>query len=146
MPAVMRFLARRVESMWVEDLCSEVFLIAFQKRDQAPSEYELAWLYSIGGKLIANHRRRQITASKLVTALSIPSYAPSAESLAFQDQELGNAWASLSNKEQEVIALVAFEELSVMAAAKVLNISANATSVRLNRARTKLAKLLEEQQ
>jgi RNA polymerase sigma-70 factor (ECF subfamily) len=146
LPAVMRFLARRVEPLWVEDLCSEVFLIAYQKRHQAPTDYELAWLYSIGGHLIANHRRRQHTATKLIAALSMPRFAPSAESLAVRDETLAKAWAGLNPNEQEVLALVALDELSVTEAAKVLGITANATSVRLNRARTKLAALMKEHQ
>jgi len=143
LPAITRFLARRVEPEHVEDLCSDLFLKAWQKREQAPVGFELAWLYSIGGNLISNHRRKQNTTAKLIAALSIPTFAPSAESLAIADIALGAAWAKLKPAEQTLLSLVALEGLPVSQAARALGISPNAASVRLNRARARLAKLLE---
>ena len=116
---------------------------AWQKREQAPVGFELAWLYSIGGHLISNHRRKQNTTAKLIAALAIPTFAPSAESLAIADIALGDAWAKLKPAEQTLLSLVALEGLPVSQAARALGISPNAASVRLNRVRARLAKLLE---
>ena len=143
LPAITKFLARRVEPEHVEDLCSDLFMKAWQKRDLAPAGFELAWLYSIGGHLIANHRRKQNTTGKLIAALSTPKFAPSAESLAIADLALGEAWKKLKPAEQTLMSLVALDGLTVTEAAQVLGITANAASVRLNRTRTKLAQLLE---
>lgn len=143
LPAVSKFVARRADATAVEDICSDIFLIAWQKRDQAPEGFELAWLYSIGGHVINNLRRKNQTGFKLVAALSVPKFAPSAESLALADVALGSAWGQLRAGEQQVLSLTALDGLSVAETSRVLGISANAVSVRLNRARAHLAKLLE---
>ena len=142
LPALARFVARRVQPQQVEDVCSDIFLIAWQKRQQAPAGFELAWLYSIGGHVISNLRRKDQTASKLVAVLSVPHFAPSAESLALADVSLGAAWDQLKKSEQQVLALVALDGLSVSEAALALGVTANAVSVRLNRARKHLSELL----
>lgn len=142
-PAVARFLARRIDREDVEDLCSEVFMKAFEKRHIAPTGFELAWLYSIAGHLVANHRRKQSSALRLLAALSVVTYSPSAESLAIADVSLGQAWSKLRPAEQNLLALIALDGASVTEAAKILSITPNAVSVRLNRARTKLASFLE---
>ena len=65
-------------------------------------------------------------------------YAPSAEDIALSDIELSNAWKKLSNFEREAISLTAFEGLSQQEAAKVLEISPNAFTQRLAKARKAL--------
>jgi RNA polymerase sigma-70 factor (ECF subfamily) len=139
-----KFVARRVDAARVDDVCSEIFLIAFTKRSSAPTGHELAWLYAIGGNVINNLRRKDQTSAKLFAALSTPRFAPSAESIAVADVALAAAWKQLKPNEQGVLALTALDGLSVSQAATVLGLSANATSVRLNRARTHLAQLLAE--
>ena len=143
LPAISKFLARRVNAPDVEDLCSEVFVRAFEMKHRAPEGYELAWLYSIAGHLVANHRRKQSTAFRLFSALSVARFAPSAESLALADFALTQAWGQLREADQNLLALVALDGATVTEAAKILGISPNAVSVRLNRARTKLATLME---
>jgi RNA polymerase sigma-70 factor (ECF subfamily) len=143
LPALSKFVARRADTAAVEDICSDIFLIAWQKRDQAPVGFELAWLYSIGGHVINNLRRKNQTGFKLVAALSVPNFAPSAESLALADVALDSAWRQLKSGEQQVLSLTALDGLSVSEASRVLGVSANAVSVRLNRARAHLTKLLE---
>lgn len=143
LPAIAKFLARRVDTSEVEDLCSDVFMKAYEKKHLAPAGYELAWLFSIAGHLVSNHRRKQTTASRLFIALSVANYAPSAESLALADVALSQAWSRLKPAEQNLLALVALDGASVSEAAQILNISPNAASVRLNRARTKLAGFME---
>jgi RNA polymerase sigma-70 factor (ECF subfamily) len=124
-------------------VCSDIFLVAWTKRDSAPEGFELAWLYAIGGHVINNLRRKSQTGIKLISALSVPNFAPSAESLALADVALAEAWKQLKAGEQQVLALTALDALSVTEAAHTLGLSANAMSVRLNRARKHLATLLE---
>lgn len=143
LPAISKFLARRVDSIEIEDLCSDVFFKAFEKKHLAPEGYELAWLYSIAGHLVSNHRRKKTTANRLLYALSAATYAPSAESLALADIALAQAWKKLKPADQNLLALVALDGVTVSEAATILEISPNAVSVRLNRARTALASLLE---
>ena len=143
LPAVARFLARRVPFDAVDDLCSDVFEVAWRKRHSAPKGYELAWLYKIAGNLVANWRRREATAANWLTRFAVVTYSPSAEQIAIADLSLAEAWSKLRTIDREILSLVVLDDLTAGQAAKLLGISANAASVRLNRARAALSKLLE---
>lgn len=140
--AVSKFLARRVPTEAVEDLCSDVFEVAWRKKDSAPAGYELAWLYAIAGNLVANWRRRENTAKTWLHRFAVVSYEPSAEQLALADVSLAQAWSKLRPIDRRILALVVLDDLPVSQAAKTLGISSNAAAVRLNRARNALAELL----
>jgi RNA polymerase sigma-70 factor (ECF subfamily) len=60
----------------------------------------------------------------------------------YHDVRLWAAWAELRDGDREVLALIAWEELSVAEAARVLNCPAPVFSVRLHRARRRLERLL----
>jgi RNA polymerase sigma-70 factor (ECF subfamily) len=142
LPHISKYLTRRAQPSEVEDLASQVFEIAWKKRDQAPLGFELAWLYRIAGFVVANHRRSESTKSKFLLALQPPDSAPSAEEIALSDLGLSQAWAKLSVTERQVIALSSFEGLDNATAAKVLEISTNAYALRLSKAKSRLRLLL----
>lgn len=141
-PAVARFVSRRVERDDVEDLTADVFAIAWRKRSAVTDGEELPWLYRIAGFVVANYRRKRISALAVLGRLGPSDPAPSAESVALADSELSEAWTQLSVKEREIIALTALDGLAVSEAASTLGITANAASIRLHRAKTHLAELL----
>ena len=141
---IAKFLARRVEFVDVEDLCSEVFEIAWTKRSQAVAGFELPWLYRIASFVIANSRRKTAGRSRLISALSVADHSPSAEAIAIADIALADAWGKLSAAERGILALVAFEGLRVDQVAASLGLTPNAASIRLHRARTKLSELLKD--
>lgn len=138
LPQLSKYLVRRVDRQDVEELASRVFEIAWQKRNQSPEGFELAWLYRIAGFVVANHRRAQQAESNFLLRFRPADFAPAAEDLAVFDLALSKAWAKLSPFEREVIALSAFESLSNLEISKVLEISPNAVSQRLTKARAKL--------
>jgi len=142
LPHISKYLTRRVPTSEVEDLASQVFEIAWKKRNQAPQGFELAWLYRIAGFVVANHRRSESTKSKFLLALRPPDSAPSAEDIALSDLGLSQAWAKLTVLERQVIALSSFEGLDNAMAAKVLEISTNAYALRLSKAKSRLRLLL----
>ena len=144
LPLVAKYLARRVDQSLVEDLCADVFEIAYRKRDQAPAGHELPWLFNIAMNVTNNHRRKAGTAERLLAALPVPVSAPSAEDMALDQVELRLAWNRLKPKEQQVLALLAFEGLSISEIAQTLKTTNNTVSIRLNRARTRLATFLAE--
>jgi RNA polymerase sigma-70 factor (ECF subfamily) len=141
---IAKFLARRVDFADVEDLCSEVFEIAWNKRAECAVGFELPWLYRIAGFVVANARRRANTRNRFIASLSPADHAPSAEAIAMADMALAGAWGKLGLAERAMLALVAFEGLRVEEAATALGITANAASIRLHRARAKLAELLKD--
>jgi RNA polymerase sigma-70 factor (ECF subfamily) len=105
----------------------------------------LPWLYRIAAFQVANFRRRQATFANFLSTSLMPSSAPAAEDLATFDLDLAAAWKSLSSSEQSLLALVAFEGLSVQDAAIATGITANSASTRLHRARKKLSAKLQVQ-
>jgi RNA polymerase sigma-70 factor (ECF subfamily) len=144
LPEVSKFLARRVNQDDVEDLAADLFELAWSKRNQIEKGFELPWLYKSARYLLANHHRKQSGRTRILASLAEPVSAPSAESLALADLELSEAWKELSAKEQELLALWAFENLTAKEIARVLSISENASNIRLTRAKQKLILLLSE--
>ena len=142
LPAISRYLARRVERDAVEDLAADVFALAWRKRDAVQPGEELPWLYRIAANLVANHRRRLAASTSFIASLRPADSAPAADDIVIADEQLANAWKQLKPADREVIALATFEELPIGAIATALGISANAVSIRLHRARKRLASLL----
>lgn len=139
LPAISRYLARRVERQHVEDLAADVFALAWRKRTAVTPGEELPWLYRISANLVANHRRKEAAARSFVASLKPADSAPAAEDIVIADQALAEAWGKLKAKDREVLALAVLEDLPVAAIAASLGISANAVSIRLHRAKKSLS-------
>lgn len=140
-----RFIARRTKAEDVEDLAADLFALAWQKRASIPKGLELPWLYKSARYLISNHNRKQQGRASILAALKEPETAPSAESIALADIELAAAWKALNAKEQEILALWAFEGLEPKQLAIALEKSENACAIALSRAKAKLALLLDSE-
>ncbi|MFM9877168.1 MAG: RNA polymerase sigma factor [Rhodoglobus sp.] len=140
--AVSGYLFRRVERQHVEDLAADVFAIAWRKRASVSEGEELPWLYRIAANVVSNHRRKQATGSALIAALRPADSAPSAEEIVVADASLAAAWGQLRPAEREVLALALVEDLTPAELAVALGASVNAVTIRLHRARSKLAALL----
>ncbi|MFY9304325.1 MAG: sigma-70 family RNA polymerase sigma factor [Rhodoluna sp.] len=138
LPQISSYLARRVETSEVEELASQVFEIAWRKRSQSPEGFELAWLYRIAGFVVSNHRRAVQSEKNFLLRFRSNDFAPAAEDIALSDLDLSKAWKKLSSFEREAISLTAFEGLSHQDAARVLEISPNAFTQRVAKARKKL--------
>ena len=142
--AISKFLARRVDSQDVEDLAADVFEIAWRKKDQPEPGFELAWLYKIAGFVVANHRRKTFAKNQVVLALGLneliaPDFSLNPELVAIRDLELAEALKILNGKDRALLSLIALDDLPVAQAAKLLGLTPNAASIRLNRARKLLA-------
>jgi RNA polymerase sigma-70 factor (ECF subfamily) len=143
LPAVSKFLVRRVARDEVDDLASEIFEIAWRKRSSFTQGSELAWLYRIGGFVIANHRRKEIKRGAWLPLLYTDASAPSAESLGIANVSIAQAWGALKPAERNILALSAFDGLSVNELAVALEITPNTASQRLGRARKNFAEKLD---
>ncbi len=142
LPQIGKYLARRVVAPDIEELASRIFEIAWQKRTQARSGFELPWLYRIAGHVVSNHRRSEATKASFIANFRPSDSSPSAEEIAIGDLSLSEAWARLTPAERQVISLSSFEGLDNTGAARVLEISANAFALRLSKAKAKLRKNL----
>jgi RNA polymerase sigma-70 factor (ECF subfamily) len=144
---VLAFALRRVDGRaMAEDVVSETFAVVWQKRDLIPNE-PLAWIYAIARRVIANQRRSEARRGRLhdrvLAAGEIPSVGDAAVRVEERATVLG-AFASLSETDQEVLRLIAWDDVSTAEGAQVLDCTPAAFRVRLHRARRALQRALEE--
>jgi RNA polymerase sigma-70 factor (ECF subfamily) len=126
-------------------LASEIFEIAWRKRESCPEGFELAWLYKIAGFVVSNHRKKLSRRAITVSLLDHDRSAPSAEDVALDGSSVAQAFDELSAKDRQVLSLLVFEQLSIKEIAVVLGTTENNTSQRLKRARERLANNLKQQ-
>lgn len=132
--AVQAYVRRRVPEDAVDDVVSETFLVCWRKLDGVPEE-ALPWLYAVARKTLANHRRK-------LARQAPPRAAIAGEPDPVGDGALAVAFRALSERDREVLRLVAWEGLSLRDAAVVLGCSAVACRVRYHRAKARLASRL----
>jgi len=133
-----RYLARRVAHADAEDLLAEVLLVLWRRLDDVPEGAGLPWAYKVAQGVLSNERRGQDRRLKLLRRLrDEPPVAPPDD-----DPPLRESLARLRPQEQEILRLWAWEGLEAKDIAVVLGITANASAVRLSRAREALRKEL----
>jgi|SRR5580704_6523213 RNA polymerase sigma factor (sigma-70 family) len=145
-PALIRYaLYRGLSRADADDLVGATLEVAWRKIDQVPTDDPLPWLYAVERNLLMNLRRSNIRRSTLLERLPVPEAhpAPGDESTNQDHQLLRAALAALDDDDQEILRLVAWDELTPSQAAVVLGISAVASRTRLHRARRRLATRLE---
>ncbi len=132
--AVGKYVRRRAPEAVVDDVVSETFLVCLRKIDRVPAE-PLPWLYAVARKTLANERRKH---ARVAHGYEVPAGEPAPVG----DGELAGVFNALSERDREVLRLVAWEGLSLADAATVLGCSAVACRVRYHRAKSRLASKL----
>ena len=140
--AVYAYAARRVGAGVASEIAAETFLIAWRRLDVVPEE-PLPWLYRVARNVVLRYHvtvarqdsdcGRRLRMSRWRRRTVRPTAAMCA---------CGRRGSNCVNGDREVLALIAWEELSVAQAARVLGCAAPVFSVRLHRARRRLARLL----
>jgi RNA polymerase sigma factor (sigma-70 family) len=142
--AVLAYAMRRTATTAdAEDATAETFTIAWRKLDSIPTEAPLPWLYAVARRVLANQRRGGGRRERLIALLTPHDDVPTP--LRLGDDTDGPAFvalATLSPADQEILRLVAWEELGNQEIALVLGISLNAAAIRLHRARARYAAAL----
>jgi RNA polymerase sigma factor (sigma-70 family) len=145
-PRVLGYALRRAAPEEARDVLADTFTVAWTKLDRVPpGEEALPWLLAVARKVMANRRRatdrRSRTTLRLEAARStVPDHAETVAGLA----ELATAFAGLSPGDRETLALVSWDGLTPAEASIVAGCSVGAFSVRLHRARRRLAALLDD--
>jgi RNA polymerase sigma factor (sigma-70 family) len=126
------------------ELAQDVFVVAWRRRSEVPDQ-GLPWLYGVARRVLANRRRADRAAPNPSAAphpepVAGPGVGDPAAAVAMADVRA--ALAGLSELDQEILRLVGWEELTVGEAARVLGCTSAAASVRLHRARRRLAKAI----
>ncbi len=136
---LMRYVRRRVPAGDADDVMSDVLLTLWRRLDDVPGIEPMPWCYAVARRVLANHRRSGVRRLRLVERLQAEPAAMVDQSAAQEHPELAAALESLSDAEREVIVLWAWEGLEPRQIATVLETNANAISLRLTRAKKKLA-------
>lgn len=137
---VRAFAARRVGGDLADEVTAETFLVAWRRLDAVPSE-PLPWLYGVARNVVL--RQCRVAARQAKTRELIARERPGATVHDDEGHEaLWRAWEQLSDTDREVLSLIAWEDLPVRDAARVLGVPASVFSVRLHRARRRLERHL----
>lgn len=144
---LLRFIIRNIgNSSDAEDLTQQAFVEAVRSYQTYQGNSELStWLYGIAMNLVRNylsrspHRRYSIGDDEELAAM--PSDAPSPEEALAQAQQMQHLQCALSDLPQtmqDVLMMVAVDELSYEEAAVLLSVPVGTVRSRLSRARTTL--------
>ena len=145
---ILRYAARRVGPEGAHDVAAETFLVAWRRRDRVPKATgeALPWLYGVARQVVANEQRgrrrqerlqerlRHVGRREVITQDHLPHLA--------ENSQILQAMRRLSPRDQEALRLIGWEELEIQDAALVVGCSARTFSVRLHRARRRLAAAL----
>jgi RNA polymerase sigma factor (sigma-70 family) len=122
-----------------EDLVAQTLEVAWRRIDDVPAE-PLPWLYGVAQNLWRNQARKDRRRRDLLARFRPPSSAVASEDPAgLEPGVLRAALASLSDNDQEVLRLVAWDGLTPAEVAVVLGCTPVAARARLHRARGRLA-------
>jgi RNA polymerase sigma-70 factor (ECF subfamily) len=142
--AVKAYALRRIDAATADETVSEVFVIAWRRLDDLPSD-PLPWLLACARRVLANQRRAGRRQVALEERLSRPQVTYAASELdGVSDRPLARALGELSSRDRELLLLVAWEELEPEQTARALGCSRRTLAVRLHRARRRLADLLQQ--
>ena len=137
--AIHAYAARRVGIDAADEVAAETFLVAWRRFDAMPAP-PLPWLYGVARNVVLRHHEttHRETLARAAAERERPGPIPEAA----EDPAIWDAWNRLRVSDREVLALIAWEELTVAEAARVLGCPAPQFSVRLFRARRRLEHLL----
>ena len=148
-----RYLLRRAEPDQVDDVLSETLLVLWRRIEDVPgleasgrvpdSDAVLPWCYGVARGCLANARRADRRRRSLLERLTWTAAGPARETEDPDHTALHSALAQLRALDREVVLLWAYEELTPSRIAEVTGLSANAVSIRLHRAKKRLAAQLE---
>lgn len=139
-PLLLRYFARRVTPVDdAADCTSETLIVLWNQRKRLPVDESerRAWAYGIARKVLSNHRRGRIRRSlaheALRAAVAVP--APAIPDEAFI---AAAALKLLPERDQELIRLVVWEELSIAEAGRIVGVGAATARSRYSRALARL--------
>jgi RNA polymerase sigma-70 factor (ECF subfamily) len=140
---VLAYALRRTCLPSAEEVVSETFAIAWRRIDDIPEEAVLPWLLAVARRTLANQRRGMRRREMLLGALRdrtrvMPTTTPESTSDAVRV-----ALASLTERDRELLTLIAWDGLTPEEAARVVGTSAATCRVRLHRARQRFEKALD---
>lgn len=139
-----RYARRRCAPHAADDVVADALLVIWRRLDDVPAEAVLPWCYRVAANCLANGRRAERRFARLtarIAHLDPPSELGAAPLQ--PDPALHAALATLSPADQEVLRLWAWEALTPAEIGVALDVTPNAASIRLHRAKERLSVALE---
>lgn len=145
---VMAFALRRTSAYDdAHDITSDTFTVAWRRLDDVPRDRDeqVAWLLGTARRVLANHhrsaRRRRALAQRAEVVGDDPVSRDHGEATG-EVQLVRDALAELAEADREILRLAAWDDLPHAQIAAILDLTTSAVSVRLHRARQRLAEVL----
>ncbi|ROR90896.1 RNA polymerase sigma factor [Nocardioides aurantiacus] len=151
-PEILRYLTRRVGPQDAEDLLSQTFLVALEKRASFDQGAETArpWLYGIASNVLLRRQRDEVRFLRALARVSGEPDEANFEEAAAQRVDarsesaaLAAGLASLSPGDRNVLLLVVWADLSHQQISRALGIPVGTVKSRTHRARQQLRRHLE---
>ncbi len=141
--AVRAYALRRSDPSTADDVVADVFLVLWRRLDEVP-ESPLPWLLGVARRVLANRRRGSARREALVARLGAEATPAPGPWEPLGDPEVATALRALSERDRELLLLIAWEGLTHAEAAQALGLRQGAFTVALHRARRRFARLLSE--
>ncbi len=141
--SLQRYVRRRCDAADVDDVVAETLVVVWRRIDQVPAEAPVAWTFGVARRVLANQRRSTGRRLRLIDRVRRTEEIIPAHEL--DDTELTQALDRLTSDDREILHLWAWEQLPPREMAVVLDITANAASLRLHRAKGRLAEAMGRQ-
>lgn len=145
---VRRYLARRTDPATADDVLSEVLVALWRRIDSVPDGSEIPWAIGVARLQLQNALRSARRQHRLVAR--IMTVDPPREAALDDDDPavelVHSALTRLKDAEAELLRLHVWEELTVLQIAAVLGLTTNAVSIRLHRAKKRLADTIRKLQ
>jgi RNA polymerase sigma-70 factor (ECF subfamily) len=143
-----RYVQRRsISDEEAHDTLSEIFLVAWRRLEDVPAGKEARlWLFGVARNLVKTSWRKRKRSAALVDRISNEMATRSAIDDKSDDSgvyKIVKALQFLSENDQEILRLLAWEGLSHKEISVVLECSENAVAIRIRRARVRLMKVLQ---
>jgi RNA polymerase sigma-70 factor, ECF subfamily len=115
---------------------AETFVVLWRRLDACPDGEEARpWLFGVARRVLANQRRGERRRTALAERLTVECDPADVSIPAGSDGRVARAFAELSESDREVLALLAWEELTREELAVALGVSRPVARLRLHRAR-----------
>jgi len=135
---------RAIQDADADDMVAEVFAVAWRRRDDVPADDPLPWLLAVAGNVRRNQARAARRYAAALSTLPPPGTAPPPDEPDDRGAVLRAALGGLSDDDQEILRLVAWDGLTPRQVAVALGCPDGTVRARLHRARRRLAERLDQ--
>jgi RNA polymerase sigma-70 factor, ECF subfamily len=145
---VRRYLARRTDPATADDVLADTLLVCWRRLEQVPAENPLPWVYGVAKNCLANAERGDRRQHRVAARLSVvdppAETTPGPGETGSTEARVAEALAEMRPEDAELLRLWAWEQLGPGEIAETLQVTPNAVSIRLHRARGKFSEILRK--